>query len=117
MNILPKKKWHVRTKENVARVRKDQREAAEEKKRQLMIFSTKWLNNKFKFIQNSGEEERVIQAEREHRMRILRNRADERRITDIGFDSRAKPSETFEDEVAFDEQVGIKLIIIISKII
>lgn len=54
MNILPKKKWHVRTKENVARVQKDEENAR---------------------IQEEHEQTRIAQAESEARLDLLRRQS------------------------------------------
>ncbi|XP_071451012.1 leukocyte receptor cluster member 1 [Hetaerina americana] len=83
MNILPKKRWHVRTKENIARVRKDEAEAAEREKE---------------------SQRKILLAEKEARTEILRKNARQRFTDDTPEDDGKKPSSS-DGHVNFFEDI------------
>ncbi|XP_030760734.1 leukocyte receptor cluster member 1 homolog [Sitophilus oryzae] len=125
MNILPKKRWHVRTKENIARVRRDEAQAAEEErikqeraklaesesKRQYLLEKSRKRFKTETFVpiaeKNSLDESNSVESEHVNFFKELEEGTAEQKQTNKEHDEEVKnEKEKYEKQIGYLTYLG-----------
>ncbi|VBB27688.1 unnamed protein product [Acanthocheilonema viteae] len=120
MNILPKKKWHVRTKENVARVRRDQKRAREEEERvaeraqlaeqeykvNLLRKNAERMNTTFSSGKNEADDNNALFTNSSSHINLFADLEEEYR-KNLGVGNRDYELEKKKEKEEYEKKVGI----------
>uniref|UniRef100_W8C1Y2 Leukocyte receptor cluster member 1 n=1 Tax=Ceratitis capitata TaxID=7213 RepID=W8C1Y2_CERCA len=115
MNILPKKRWHVRTKDNIARVRRDEAEAKElEQKRQEKLLLAE-SEARINFLRRKSGASKTTFTDHGNELSVVKEtQSDNQQNVDLFSDykthikktNKALEQEKKEEQEKYEKQIG-----------
>ena len=104
MNILPKKSWHVRTRGNIEKVRRDEREAAAEEERRLERIAIAEREARTTFLRRQAQASTAGEREDERRFDVFEGVQEGKGVTRGNREREAEEKARKED---WEQRVGI----------